>query len=322
MNFKDTTIFLNGGAGFMGSHLIEKLSQDNKLIIYDNFSAAIVDKQWIKKFPNTSVIEGDIRDEEKITEAMNGSHTVLNLAAAHIRISLTNPKEVHEVNTTGILTSLKAAKKVGVKRFIYVSSSEIYGSATEKLLQEESPKDPTTVYGVSTQYFHRHENLSTMIIRLFNTYGPRAHFEEFYGEVIPRMCVRALAGQAPLIFGNGEQTRDFTYITDTIHGLLLASQDDRLVGDVVNIAYGEEVSIKRVVTAICRATKLSEKPKFLDARPNDVLRHAANTRKAKKLLGWNPQVSIEDGITMYVDWLKNIYKNPTQLLNKIPEKNW
>jgi len=328
MVFKDQHIFLNGGAGFMGSHLVESLSKENTVTVYDNFSAAVVQESWLRNNPNVSVISGDMREEEKITEAMNHHDIVINLAAAHIRLSLSQPLEVHDVNTTGIVTSLKAAKKTGIKRFIYISSSEIYGSAIKPLLKEDDTKDPTTIYGVSkyvgelyTEYFHKHEGLPTMIIRLFNTYGPRAHFEDVYGEVIPRMCVRALAGEAPLIFGTGEQTRDFTYISDTIKGILLASEHDALLGDVVNIAYGQEVSILQVAQAICKATGIKT-PVTLPARPNDVMRHAADTTKAKKLLGWKPEIDVDHGIHSYVAWLKKTYPDPKSLLNRIPEKNW
>jgi len=141
------------------------------------------------------------------------------------------------------------------------------------------------------------------------------------GEVIPRMCVRALAGEAPLIFGTGEQTRDFTYISDTIKGILLASEHDALLGDVVNIAYGQEVSILQVAQAICKATGIKT-PVTLPARPNDVMRHAADTTKAKKLLGWKPEIDVDHGIHSYVAWLKKTYPDPKSLLNRIPEKNW
>lgn len=327
MKLKNLSIFLNGGAGFMGSHLVEILSANNSITVYDNFSAAVFTEEQLRKFPKVTTIKGDMCDSESITKAMQGSDIVINLAAAHIRLSLSQPLQVHQVNTTGILTTLQAAKKNKIKRFIYLSSSEIYGSAKGTLIKENDPKDPTTVYGVSkyvgelyTEYFHRHEGLPTMIIRLFNTYGPRAHFEDVYGEVIPRMCVRALAGQSPLIFGTGEQTRDFTYISDTVKGILLASSEDSLVGDVINIAYGEEVSIKKVAEAIARETGISATA--LPARPNDVMRHAADTTKAKKLLQWNPQINIEDGIKHYIQWLKQTYKNPQELLKKIPDKNW
>lgn len=329
MILQDKHIFLNGGAGFMGSHLVEKLSKENFITVYDNFSAAVFSEIELKKFPNVRVINGDMRDEPKITEAMNGNSIVINLAAAHIRLSLSKPIEVHDVNTTGILTALKAAKKVGVERYIYVSSSEIYGSAKGKLISEADTKDPTTVYGVSkyigelyTEYFHRHEGLPTMVIRLFNTYGPRAHFEDVYGEFIPRTAVRALCGQPPLIFGSGEQTRDFTYITDTIRGIILATSSDTLLGDVVNIAYGQEVSIKQVADAICKETGILSGPTVLPARPNDVMRHAADTAKAKKLLGWHAEVRIEEGIKQYINWLKKTYPDPQKLLEMIPEKNW
>ncbi len=313
----------------MGSHLVETLSKENNLTIYDNFSAAVFSKEELQKFPNVRIIDGDMREETKITETMKGADIVINLAAAHIRLSLSQPLEVHDVNTKGILTTLQAAKKNNLKRYIYISSSEIYGSAKGKLITENDPKDPTTVYGVSkyvgelyTEYFHHHEGLPTMIIRLFNTYGPRAHFEDVYGEVIPRMCVRALAGETPLIFGTGEQTRDFTYISDTIKGIISASSSDRLMGDVINIAYGQEVSIKRVAEAICKATGITSGPKQLPARPNDVMRHAADTAKAKRIIGWNAEIDIEEGITKYIEWLKMRYPDPKQLLKRIPEKNW
>jgi len=329
MILKNKTIFLTGGAGFMGSHLIETLSPNNKLVIFDNFSAAVVSEEWCKKFPHISVHTGDMREEAKLTDAMQGSDIVINLAAAHIRLSLSKPVEVHEINTTGILSSLRAAKKAGVKQFVYISSSEIYGSATKPLLAEDHPKDPTTVYGVSkyvgelyTNYFHRHEGLPTQVIRLFNTYGPRAHFEDVYGEVIPRLCVRALAGLPPLIFGSGKQTRDFTYITDTIHGMIAAIQEDSLLGDTINIAYGKEIAITTIAEAICKQTGLSQGPTYLHARPNDVLRHAADTSKAQRILKWKPEVKVEDGIANFIAWLKQTYPHPKQLLNTIPEKNW
>ncbi|MCX8008781.1 MAG: GDP-mannose 4,6-dehydratase [Patescibacteria group bacterium] len=327
MILKNLSIFLNGGAGFIGSHLAEMLAKDNRVTAYDNFSSAVLTDEILKTIPNVTFVRGDMRDKETISRAMRGHDVVIHLAAAHIRLSLSNPHEVHDVNTTGVLTTLLAAKQNRIQRFIYLSSSEIYGSAKNPLIREDDPKDPTTVYGVSkyigelyTQYFHRHEGLPSMIIRLFNTYGPRAHFEDVYGEVIPRMCVRALCGEPPIIFGTGEQTRDFTYITDTIDGIIKASSEDSLLGDVVNIAYGQEVSIKHVAEAIKNETGVS--PVYRPARPHDVVRHAADTTKAKNVLQWNPKINIAEGIKRYLSWLKNTYPDPKALLSRVPEKNW
>ncbi len=311
----------------MGSHLTEALSKDNNITIYDNFSSSVVSEESLRAMPNVSIVRGDIRDEQTLADAMHGHDIVIHLAAAHIRLSLSDPKTVHEINATGTLNAILAAKQTTVKRFVHISSSEIYGTAKHTLIQEDDLKDPTTVYGVSkyigelyTLYAHRHEGLPSMVIRLFNTYGPRAHWNDVFGEVIPRMCVRALCGKPPIIFGDGEQTRDFTYITDTIHGIMLASSEDRLLGDVVNIAYGQEVSIHTVAEAIKKETGVA--PIYLPARPHDVRRHAADTTKAKRMLGWNPRIDIHTGIRQYLAWLRQTYPDPNELLPHVPEQNW
>jgi len=328
MTLTNTSIFLPGGAGFMGSHLVELLSKNNQVTVYDNMTSPTVNELWFSKFPNVTFINGDIRDENKLTQAMQGAKVVIHLAVAHVRFSLSHPLEVHDVNATGTLVSLRSAKNAQVERFVYVSSSEIYGSATEPLLYEDHPKDPTTVYGVSkyvgelyTNYFYAHEGLSTQVVRLFNTYGPRAHFEQVFGEVIPRMCIRALAGKPPVIFGTGQQTRDFTFITDSMAGLMQAASSSQLVGKTINIAYGREITLSQVADIICKKTGY-DGPLIAPARPHDVMRHAADTTQAKQLLGWNPKVDIEKGISQYIDWLKKEYPDPAYLLNQIPDTNW
>lgn len=219
---------------------------------------------------------------------------------------------MHAVNSTGALNVCQAALASRAKRLIYVSSSEVYGSAKAVPMSESHPCAPTTIYGASkltgelyAQAFLKTSGLAVIIVRPFNTYGPRAHFEGAYGEVIPKFTLRALNNKAPVIFGDGRQTRDFTYVSDVVRGILLASQCDGLIGSAVNIAFGREVSINTIARLVLEATeKNSLRPQRGKPRPADVRRHYADISLAKTKLGYRPQVAIEEGITEYVRWVK------------------
>ena len=330
MKLINKKIFITGGAGFMGSFMAPELAKHNPVTVYDSCKTqSIVTPSWLKDQGVKKVVVGDTRDEKTITKAMAGHDVVISLAAAHIRVSLTKPVEVHDVNATGTLITLLAAKKNKIKRFAYVSSSEIYGTALGKVMDEEHPKDPTTIYGTSkyvgelyTMDFHHHEGLPGMIIRPFNTYGPRGHFEQVYGEVIQRMCIRALNNKSPIIFGDGLQTRDFTYVTDTVAGIMQCVECDDALGQATNIAFGKEVSIKTIAETVIANTNPKLTIDYQDERPNDVKRHAADTKKAQKLFGWKPEVSIQEGIKAYLSWVKQEYPDLKSLLKHIPDKNW
>jgi len=323
------TILVTGGAGFIGSHFVETLAPQAKVIVYDAFLSSVTTPAQLKSFGASRVINGDVLDTKTLTRTMNGVDVVLHFSAACVRLSLSDEKYVHDVNATGALSALLAAKKAGVKRFIYISSSEVYGSAITPKIPETHPMNPTTVYGMSkymgelyTKHFNDHQGLPTLIVRPFNTYGPRSHFEGVYGEVIPRFVVRALNGKAPIIFGTGEQTRDFTYVTDTVAGILKAASSDALIGDAVNIARGREVTIREIAQIVCEEIGLPDKPIMNPARPNDVMRHYADIRKAQKLLTYSPAVNIREGIRNYIIWVKHTYPNPKTLLHMVPDKNW
>jgi len=329
MILKNATILITGGAGFIGSHLCQELAKTNRVIIFDNFSSSVMKPAELQKLGVSEVVEGDILNAERLEKSLTGVDVVFHLAVACVRLSLSQKLPVHSVNATGSLTSLIAAKKKNVKRFVYISSSEVYGSAVGKRISEEHPISPTTVYGVSkyagelyTRYFNDHEGLKSVIVRPFNTYGPRSHFEGVYGEVIPRFCIRALNKKQPIIFGTGAQTRDFTYVTDTVRGIILGAQSDKLVGGVVNIAYGREVSIVDIANAVCKETGIPFRPVMKEGRPHDVKRHAADTAYAKTMLGYKPKIDIASGISRYVSWLRETYPDPKKLMEKIPAINW
>lgn len=326
---KGQTILVTGGAGFIGSHFVEAIARKNRIIVYDNFSSSVVSLGYLGHLGDVAPIRGDILDRKTLARAMRGVDLVFHFAVACVRLSLSDKRFVHDVNATGTLNTLLAAKEAHVKRFIYISSSEIYGTAVTPKIAEDHPKSPTTVYGMSkymgelyTKHFHDHEGLPAMIIRPFNTYGPRSHFEGVYGEVIPRFTIRALNKKQPIIFGLGKQTRDFTYITDTVAGIMKAAESDTLLGQAINIARGREVTITDIAKYICRETKLPFRPLMKPPRPGDVMRHYADIAKAKKLLSYKPNIAIGEGLKKYIAWVKQTYPNPKKLLKLIPDTNW
>ncbi len=329
MMLKGQTILITGGAGFIGSHLSETLANDNCVIVYDNFSSSVLSPDSLGRLGKLRVVKGDILDQKNLDAAMRGVDVVFHLAVACVRLSLSRPAHVHDVNATGTLMALQAAKKARVKRFIYISSSEIYGTSQKRRMSETHPINPTTVYGTSkyvgelyTSYFYKHEGLPTVTIRPFNTYGPRSHFEGVYGEVIPRFTLYALNRKQPTIFGSGNQSRDFTYISDTVSGIVQAAQSDKLLGDCVNIARGHNVTIRTLAKTICRLARIPFRPIMKPSRPNDVFRHAADITKAARVLRYRPAVSIREGLIRYGAWLTKMYPDHSLLLKQIPPANW
>lgn len=328
MTLRKKNILITGGAGFIGSHLAIELANSNTVSILDSFDSAVRTPKELSDH-GIKVRKGSILNDKNLSQALIDIDVVFHLAVACVRLSLANPMIVHDVNSTGTLKTLIASKHASVKRFIAVSSSEAYGSATHKKMPETHPADPVTVYGMSkymeelyANLYHRHFGLPVIVVRPFNTYGPYSHFEGVYGEVVPRFVVRALAGKQPTIFGDGKQTRDFTYISDTVRGLIQAAECDDLLGQTINIARGNEVSISEIAKIICKETGIPYKPIMLPPRPNDVRRHAANIAKAKKLLHYNPRVPIDEGLKKYIDWVKKTIPKSKKILAVIPDRNW
>lgn len=329
MKLAGNTILVTGGAGFIGSHFVEAYAKANTIIVYDNFASNVVTPLQLTTFGASRVVKGDILDREKLTKAMKGVDVVFHFAVACVRLSLSDESYVHEVNATGTLSALLAAKKAGIKQFVYISSSEVYGTTHGESIDESHSITPQTVYGMSkymgelyAKHFNDIEGLPTSIIRPFNAYGPRAHFDGVYGEVIPRFTIQALSGRQPTVFGDGSQTRDFTYVKDTAAGIYKAAQCETLRGDVVNIAYGKEISVETVAKTITQLAGIPYNPASLPPRPNDVDRLAANTKKARKVLGFSPEIPIESGLATYVDWVKQTYPDSKKLLKYIPARNW
>ena len=332
MKVKGLRVLVTGGAGFIGSHLVDLLaSQANSIIVLDNFTSG--KRENLNSHLNTknvTVIEGDVRDKKLLIDITKDIDIVYHLAVQCLRVSIKDPELNHEVNATGTLNLCIACLENKVKRLVYVSSSEAYGTAVNVPMDENHPLNPITVYGASKAAgemyalaYYKTYGLEGMVVRPFNTYGPRSHFEGAYGEVIPKFVLRYLCDASPVIFGDGMQTRDFTYVTDAVKGILMASECDNMVGQAVNIARGHEVSVSRLADIISK--KLGKKdinPVYEAARPGDVLRHYAGVIKARDMFGYTASIDIESGIEQYIGWFKAQGYDYEGLLKQDKVFNW
>jgi UDP-glucose 4-epimerase len=331
MEIKNLKVLVTGGAGFIGSHLVEKLAKENNVIILDDFSSG--ERENVAHYEgnnNVVIVTGDVRDQNLLFDITKNIDIVYHLAARCLRISIKNPEITHEVNVTGTLNLLRASLENAVQRFIYVSSSEIYGTAKHVPMDEMHPCEPITVYGASklagelyTLAYQKTYGLASIVVRPFNTYGPREHLQGVYGEVIPRFVLRILSDRPPVIFGDGTQTRDFTYVLDTVKGIIMASQSDSLIGQAVNIARGQEVSINDLARIISeKLGKNNFKAIYEQKRPGDLMRHYADISKAGSLLGFQPEIDIEKGIDQYINWFISRNYNISELLKQESVFNW
>jgi UDP-glucose 4-epimerase len=334
VRWQEETVLVTGAAGFIGSNLVDELvRRGSQVIALDDCSVGNPDNlKEASQNGRVEFIQGSILDRELVAKLVGRSTVVLHLAVACLRVCFDKPTHVHEVNATGTLCLLEECQKHNpdLKRFVYCSSSEVYGTALTAPMDEQHPLNPTTVYGASklagelyTQAFVRTYNTPAVIVRPFNTYGYREHHEGASGEVIPRFLVRLRNQLSPVIFGDGLQTRDFTFVTDTVRGLLAAAECEQLIGDVINIARGEEVSIRTIAELLLELSGNSQMSvQYQDARPADVVRHYADVTKAERMLEFRAQLGIRDGLKLYIDWFSRVHGDPSQLLAQVEDHNW
>lgn len=331
MAFDKKHILVTGGAGFIGSELVRQLAaQGTKVVVIDNLVNGR--RENLDELPadRVQLVVADIRDSQRMADLMQGVDIVFHLACLGVRHSVHSPHENHEVNATATLKLLSAAKAMGVKRFVYVSSSEVYGTALWVPMSEEHPTFPMTVYGASklagecyTRAFYRTYGYPTVIVRPFNTYGPRCHHEGDSGEVIPKFLLRCMAGRPMVIFGDGTQTRDFTYMSDIARGILAAGLADDAVGQTINLGSGYEITINELTREVAAAVGQSD-PAVIhdDPRPGDTLRLYADTTKARRLLGFESEVTLREGLTRLRDWYLSFGQSPQELLEQEIVHNW
>ena len=326
-----TTVLVTGGAGFIGSHLVDTLLARGAaaVTVLDNLANGSANNlAHLAGDPRFSFVEGDIRDEDAAVSALAGVDTVFHLACLGVRHSLHDPFENHDVNASGTLNMLMQARRLGVRRFVYVSTSEVFGTAQYAPMDERHPTWPETVYGggklageAYARAFFRTYGMQTVVVRPFNTYGPRSHFEGDSGEVLPRTIVRVLAGLRPVIFGDGEQTRDFMHVSDTTRALALIGESDAAIGQTINLGSGTEITM----TDVCRTVAVKSgrpdlAPEYLDARPGDVRRLIGNAAFVRSLTGFEPSVSFDEGVAELIDWFRK--GKVDDMAARVADVNW
>lgn len=324
-------VLVTGGAGFIGSELTRQLVQQGfDVIVIDNLING--KKENIADLIGNGVelITIDIRDESVTDKLTKQVDIVFHLACLGVRHSIHDPLENHNVNATATLKLLSASRRNSVKKFIYVSSSEVYGTAKWVPMTEEHPTFPNTVYGASklagecyARAFWHSYKYPTVVVRPFNTYGPRCHHEGDCGEVIPKFLLRCMSGSPMIAFGDGQQTRDFTYVSDTACGIIEAGLHDNAIGTTINIGSGREVSMNDLAIMIAAVTKRVNAQLIHDkSRPGDVLRLCADIRKARKMLGFRPKVTLSQGLKQLKDWYTSMSLSPAELLKSEIVRNW
>lgn len=331
--FDGARVIVTGGAGFIGSHLVDellKLPQVSEVAVIDNFvNGRMENLEQAAIDPRLSIFEGDVRDGALLEQTISAQDVVFHLACLGVRHSIHSPMENHEVNAEGTLRLLQTSRDAGVRRFIHVSSSEVFGTAQYVPMSEDHPTLPETVYGGSklageayARAYFRTYGMPVVVARPFNTYGPRSHYEGDSGEIIPRSIVKALAGQPPVIFGDGLQTRDFMHVSDTVKGLVALAQCDAAVGRTVNFGTGREVTMREVCELISVAVGGGMKPRFLPSRPGDVGRLCVDSTLFQELLGFAPSTALEGGITALVEWFRNTPLDAQTMSQSIADTNW
>jgi len=305
-------VLVTGGAGFIGSTLVRKLLKEGfQITVFDDLSIGLRDN--LPKNEKLRFMEGDVSDFKATSSAIRTHPYVIHLAAqAFVPLSYEMPKKVAEVNATGSLNVFKACLNHSVHRLVHVSSSEVYGTAKYTLMNEQHTMHPHSTYAVAkaaadmwAQTLHWEHNLPVVILRPFNTFGPRESLPYFIPEMI-RQCLK----EPKIEVGNLETSRDFTYVEDSTEAMVTALQTPNIEGEIINIGTSKAWKMKEVLNIIKKETNAQDKEVILDKnrlRPKDVKTLATDNKRASEILAWKPKTTFREGIQETIRWYK---RNP------------
>lgn len=308
------TYLITGGAGFIGSNIVARLVKEegNKVRILDNFSTGKIEN--IANFlDRIEIIEGDITELNTVKKALVGVDYCFHQAALpSVERSIKDPLTSNEVNIKGTLNILISSKELGVKRVIYASSSSVYGDTPVLPKREDMSPSPLSPYAVTKltgeeycHLFYTIYNLPTISLRYFNVFGPNQDPTSTYAAVIPKFITALLGEKEPTIYGDGGQSRDFTFVDNVVEANILATKATSGLGETFNIACGQRVTINELAKNLTKILNLAIKPVHLDPRAGDVRHSLADISKAQSCLGYEPKINFEEGLRLTVEWYKN-----------------
>ncbi|MDH3521524.1 MAG: SDR family oxidoreductase [Myxococcales bacterium] len=295
---------VTGGAGFIGGHLVERLVADGwQVRVLDDFSTGR-ESNLERVADRIDLLRGDVRDARTVARAVEGVEVVFHQAAiASVPRSVADPIGTHAVNTLGTLQVLEAARDAGVRRVVYAASCAIYGDGSELPKRETLPPRPLSPYALqkhagelTCRLYARLHGLETVALRYFNVYGPRQDPNGDYAAVIPRFITACLAGAAPRVYGDGEQTRDFVAVRDVVAANLLAAEAEKASGCVCNVASGRETSLNELLALVREHTGATAAARYDPPREGDVRRSVACLDHAQESLGYAPRVALREGL--------------------------
>ena len=303
---------VTGGAGFIGSHIAEALSlRGDTVRVLDNFSTG--KRRNIETFEShVDVREVDLASETGLASHLRGVDYVIHQAAIpSVPRSMKDPVRSHEANVNGTLNLLVACREAGVRRVIYASSSSLYGESEVLPKHEEMAPRPMSPYGgqklfgeVYCQVFWRAYGLETVSLRYFNVFGPRQDASSAYSGVLARLIPAVLGGKKPVIYGDGSQSRDFTYVSNVVDANILACRVDGVAGESFNIACGDRITVNQILDEIKALTGSNVEPIHEDPRPGDILHSQADITKAREKMGWEPVASFKEGLKPTIAWYR------------------
>lgn len=307
---------VTGGAGFIGSHLVEGLlAAGRDVTVLDNLSTGSI-RNLDGLRPRARFVEGDIRDAGTLRPLLAGVEVVFHLAAlASVPRSVADPLSSHDHNATGTLAALLAARDSGVRRFIYSASSSAYGDTETLPKVETMPARPRSPYAISkymgelyAETFHRLYGLETVSLRYFNIFGPRQAPDSPYAAVIPKFVTALLAGEPPVVHGDGRQTRDFTFVANAVAANLGAAfaPPDRVAGRVFNVGCGDRTSLLDLLGLLRDLTGSRVAPRHVEARAGDVRDSQADIDSARQAFGYEAAVGLREGLARTVAWYRQV----------------